>query len=190
MYKTILLFLAVLSTIWAIGVQADQSEIRYDSSNPPPDNVALRLFLRGATRFDDAHKRNHRVLDIRSNIEFETYDDAQDFLDLLVQVNSQLNADRQSYMRETLCPFDKPRPTGRGVYGAMNSLRDYGDSRATFYLTRIRQELGPKRYQQFQSWLDERKKGMTISRSDYGEQHKNQDPDIVRQNICSRVASM
>lgn len=163
--------------------------VQYRNTAEMPDNVMFPSFVSILAEWgqegDRGHDHNHAALQIEKRIGM-TYEEATDFLVYLLRIDREMKSAQDKFMREEVCPFDKPRPSGLAVYDRLDEFDDNHDDIGARYLSETRSRILSDEYERMLVWMSELKRNTIIIRFDHRALHEGKDPDMVRQNICSK----
>lgn len=183
MFRLLLISLGVFFTASAYSNPQESIRVKYDRTSPPPDYSLLSVFLNAVTQYD-SNEEEYRLYEIQHRMKIDNRDEADRIFEFLVKMNADMTSDHNTYKRQTLCPLDTIPPTGDQVYTVLDLIDDQRDVIGARYLQRIQQELGEDLFQRFIAWMGTVKASTTIIRFNHREVHKNQNANIVRENIC------
>lgn len=162
---------------------------KYERTSEIPDNVYFPKFVTFVTSTVSEHDRQHAIIDLQQNMGFTSVEESTALFELLTQIKADIATERQAHFRQTICPLDRPRPSGVDVFKLLDDVDDNNDRLGSKYLAAVNEYLGPEAYQIFLTWMGKRKLGSTIIVFDHAQVHAGRNPDVVRQESCGRFDS-
>lgn len=160
----------------------------YDKTTSVPDKVFLPKFLDYfVDGLADEHGRIHALAEAKARMHLSTDEEANAFIDMMVDLNSIIQADNKESIRDVVCPLDMPRPTGKDVFIALDAVDDRRDLVSESVLNDLRRHLGPEAFRYFDEWMDVVKLQSKIIRIDHSKMYQGRNPDVVRQSACAQV---
>lgn len=162
---------------------------KYERTSDIPDNVYFPKFVTFVTSSASEHDKQHAIIDLQRNVGLDSVEESTDLFELLTQIKADILKERISHFRETICPLDRPRPSGVDVFKLLDGVDDNNDRLGSKYLAEVQRHLGPEAYQNFLAWMNKRKLGSTIIVFDHAQVHAGRNPDVVRQESCGKFDS-
>src|SRR5690606_2254606 len=161
--------------------------VKYDQTANLPDGLAFISTLRVLSEMS-AIDTDSAIDLIQRGMGF-SQDDAQSFLDLVLEMSRAYSADYDRQARLLFCSKEKPRPAGNNLYPLFEALDDSELPLGNKYLALIKAELSQDKAARFQAWLNSRKSNITLVRVRHKEHYEQlgRDPDQTVYALCEHL---